>query len=118
MPPHNARADSLLGGDPLMSYRVRWFGIALLALSGFRTVAAQDAPPLNPPAPADSPVALLQDDNRPVRPLSEGPLHEAFLSPAKDGEPEHADKAPPKEIVERPGVDPPSADAKWILGYW
>ena len=30
-----------------------------------------------------------------VRPLNEGPLHEAFLSPRKDRKPPHVEKAPP-----------------------
>jgi hypothetical protein len=53
-----------------------------------------------------------------VHPLTEGPLHEAFLSPRKDLEPTHISKTPPQPITERPGVDPPSADAEWIDGYW
>src|SRR4051812_48668994 len=105
---------------------VRWLGMGLVALGGYASAArADDPPPLDPPAVEgarnnndDSSVALLQDDNRPVRPLAEGPLHEAFLSPAKDAEPEHIEKPPPPEITERPGVDPPSPDAKWISGYW
>ena len=62
--------------------------------------------------------ALPQADDRPVRPIAEGPLHEAFLSPAKDRDPVYVDKAPPNPINERPGVDPPSDKAVWIPGYW
>ena len=74
------------------------------------------------PAPAAfdaNPALVLQDDDKaPVRPLVEGPLHEAFLSPAKDGDPARVAKAPPAPITERPGVDRPSPDAQWIPGYW
>ena len=55
---------------------------------------------------------------RPVRPLTEGPLHEAFLSPARDRDPERIPKSPPAPIIERPGVDAPSPNAQWIEGYW
>ena len=74
-----------------------------------------------PPAerPGDDTALVLQDDNKaPVKPLVEGPLHEAFLSPAKDAEPAHVEKAPPAPITERPGVDRPSPEAIWIPGYW
>ena len=50
--------------------------------------------------------------------MTEGPLHEAFLSPAKDRDPIHVDKAPPSPITERPGVEPPNESAVWIPGYW
>ena len=53
-----------------------------------------------------------------VRPIHEGPLHEAFLSPRKDRNPVRVEKAPPPPMSERPGVDPPSATAEWIEGYW
>src|ERR1700730_14257261 len=72
-------------------------------------------------APDDLPPALTGasiDDTHPVRPLVEGPLHEGFLSPAKDGDPELVDKPPPPPITERPGVDRPSPDAQWIEVYW
>ncbi|MCA1685377.1 MAG: hypothetical protein LC745_05225, partial [Planctomycetia bacterium] len=113
-----------------------------LTAGGWRSseAAQQDAPPLEQPAvvapaqPATDlpPTTELQpareapeqlaaadpDVNRPVKPLTEGPLHEAFLSPAKDRDPVHVDKAPPPPIVERPGVDPPDPKAQWIEGYW
>src|SRR5262249_12984212 len=98
--------------------RVTWLGLGLLLVGGSRPALA--APQQNGEAPnLEAPGAFLQDeDNRPVKPLPEGPLHEAFLSPAKDADPVFADKGPPPEITEKPGVDPPSADAKWIPGYW
>jgi len=72
--------------------------------------------------PADNGLPLLSAlppaDDRPVQPASEGPLHEAFLSPAKDRDPAYVDKAPPNPVNERPGVDPPSDKAVWIPGYW
>ena len=61
-------------------------------------------------------VATFSDQK--VKPLTEGPLHEAFLSPRKDRNPERADKAPPPPLTERPGIDPPSTTAEWIEGYW
>ncbi len=54
----------------------------------------------------------------PVRPLTEGPLHEAFLSPRKDRLPLRIEKGPPAPLTERPAVDPPSPSAEWIEGYW
>ncbi|MGE3818054.1 MAG: hypothetical protein AB7I30_01340, partial [Isosphaeraceae bacterium] len=74
----------------------------------------------SPPAPgSDAPVdATAIEDAGPVRVLTEGPLHEAFLSPVKSAEPDHVAKAPPAPIVERPGIDPPDARAQWIEGYW
>ena len=62
--------------------------------------------------------ALPPSDDRPIRPATEGPLHEAFLSPPKDREPTYFDKAPPSPVNERPGVDPPGDKAVWIPGYW
>src|SRR5438105_2098403 len=61
--------------------------------------------PAVPGAPeADAAALVLQTDTKgPVRPLVEGPLHEAFLSPARDAEPEHIAKEPPPPITERPG---------------
>ena len=70
-----------------------------------------------------------------VKPLTEGPLHEAFLSPRKDLNPQHTAKAPPPPITERPGIDPPSTsprngsrvtgngirartDFVWVTGTW
>ena len=50
--------------------------------------------------------------------MTEGPLHEAFLSPRKDLEPNHVAKAPPPPIEEKPAIDPPSDKAQWIEGYW
>ncbi|MBV8611928.1 MAG: YXWGXW repeat-containing protein, partial [Singulisphaera sp.] len=128
-------------------YRLIAFGLGLfLALSGrvpMAQAALQDAPPpLEQPAPEPQPprevapplavdpqpaagvaapeqlVAVAPDADRPVKPLTDGPLHEAFLSPAKDREPFHIDKSPPAPIVERPGVDAPSPNAQWIEGYW
>jgi hypothetical protein len=57
-------------------------------------------------------VATFSDQK--VRPLTEGPLHEAFLSPRKDRNPDRADKTPPPPVTERPGVDPPSTSAACI----
>ena len=53
-----------------------------------------------------------------MRALTEGPLHEAFLSPRKDQEPNHVAKAPPPPIEEKPAIDPPNDKAQWIEGYW
>ena len=62
--------------------------------------------------------ALPPTDDRVIRPVTSGPLHEAFLSPAKDRDPVYVDQAPPPPINERPGVDPPNDSAVWIPGYW
>src|SRR5512135_2918223 len=85
--------------------------------------AANPQPAADPaPAPTVEPPPQLAaagpEANAPVKPLTDGPLHEAFLSPAKDRDPEHIDKAPPPPIIERPGVDAPSPNAQWIEGYW
>ena len=92
------------------------------------TLVPQEPPPDEPGVPVLDPretgefpeqlAAAPPDADRPVRPLSEGPLHEAFLSPARDRDPEHVPKSPPPPISERPGVDAPSPDAQWIEGYW
>ncbi|WP_435019439.1 hypothetical protein TA3x_001296 [Tundrisphaera sp. TA3] len=62
--------------------------------------------------------APVEPDTRPVKPAAEGPLHEAFLSPVRDREPEHVPKAPPAPLEERPGVEPTDPGAVWIPGYW
>ena len=71
-----------------------------------------------PDPPAPRPPAEAPGAGQAVKPLTEGPLHEGFLSPRKDRNPLHVAKAPPAPIVERPAVDPPSASAEWIEGYW
>ena len=117
----------------------RVLGFCLVAsLAAMHTArAAQQVPPaleqpntLSQPAPDDlarpRSIDIAQqatavadaDADKPVKPLNDGPLHEAFLSPAKDAPPEYRDKAPPPPIVERPGVDRPSPQAEWISGYW
>ena len=88
------------------------------------TMVAPDSNGAGPAAeaPAETrweyPDRLAQLANQPVRPMTEGPLHEAFLSPRKDRNPIHVAKAPPTPISERPAIDPPSANAQWIEGYW
>src|SRR5262245_41066971 len=78
----------------------------------------QDPPvAASPPDAANTPAAGAQEQ-RPVVALTDGPVHEAFLSPAKDQDPTPIDKAPPAPIVERPAVDAPSPNAAWIAGYW
>src|SRR4051812_20136540 len=89
-------ATCALAGVLLMKRtRIFCIGAAVLALGGMP--AAWAAPLDDDDAKAlDAPVALLQDDDKaPVRPLTEGPLHEAFLSPAKDADPERLEKPPP-----------------------
>ncbi len=74
-----------------------------------------------PPAPAAESLQVGDAAATPtpaVRPVFEGPLHEAFLSPARDRQAAPVAKAPPMPIAERPGVDPPSPRAQWIEGYW
>ena len=95
---------------------VSWLLAGVLILGGGSRAAWSAA---DEEVPAAGPgVTLPGDDPGPVKPLAEGPLHEAFLSPAKDADPEHVTKAPPPPIQERPGVDRPSPDAEWIPGYW
>jgi hypothetical protein len=83
--------------------------------------AAGDLPPAMPvgAGPATGAAgAGAAEAEKPVQALTDGPVHEAFLSPAKDGEPVHVEKPPPAPIIERPGIDSPSARAEWIGGYW
>ncbi|APW60005.1 hypothetical protein [Paludisphaera borealis] len=53
-----------------------------------------------------------------LRALNVGPLHESFLSPRKDREPQRIEKSPPPDVIERPALDPPNSKAVWIEGYW
>src|SRR5262245_2457746 len=78
------------------------------------------APRLEPPATVTPAATEPAPGSAPARvpPLMEGPLHEAFLPPAKDRAPDRVEKSPPAPIVERPGVDPPDPKAQWIEGYW
>ena len=76
-----------------------------------------DVPPPPPPGGDRAADSQPAQDSK-VKPLVEGPLHEAFLSPAKDLAPKHVTKAPPREVEEHPAVDPPSERAEWIPGYW
>ena len=113
--------------------REHLFGLCLVVASGFGfplSAAGQDreaaAVPDSVPLPAAD--GLQQggnpfrdssaDSKRLVKPLMEGPLHEAFLSPRKDRDPSRVEKAPPPPLSERPGIEPPSATAEWIQGYW
>ena len=98
-------------------------GALLPSWSSAQTPPVLEPPTVaSPPSPVDLPpptiTALPAKDDRPIRPVAEGPLHEAFLSPPKDREPTYVGKAPPSPINERPGVDPPSDKAIWIPGYW
>ena len=102
--------------------RAVWIGFAAVAMGsglGARSASAQGTPGSNPPVTLD-PLPPPADANpvQSVRPLTEGPLHEAFLSKAKDRDPLRVAKAPPEPVVERPAVDPPSEKAQWIEGYW
>ncbi len=90
--------------------------VSLFTLGVLHTQALAQA---NDP-PAIEPAAAEASQNRvKVAALSEGPLHEAFLSPARDQEPEKLDSSPPPPITELPGADKPNSDnAQWINGYW
>src|SRR5262245_56358812 len=101
-------------------------GLVLL-MAGALAVPAfgQGAGETVPPGPAASPAredgqggaggaaAVPTPPEPSLQPLTNGPLHEAFLSPRKDKEPEHVAKTPPAPITERPAVDPPSTQAEW-----
>ena len=78
-------------------------------------LAAQDAPPAEPSPFADNTGVT----GKKIVPLTEGPIHEAFISPVKDGEPVRLDSSPPPPITELPGLDrPTNSAASWIGGYW
>lgn len=81
------------------------------------TAADIPPPPVNA-APAEVASEPPTGAPEPVKALVEGPLHEAFLSPAKNRDRPRVEKAPPPPVVERPGVDRPSTEAQWIDGYW
>ena len=73
----------------------RWLCLPLsLSCGAALSARAQELAPITAPAPAaDAPstsLALLpgSDANEQVKPLAEGPVHEAFLSPARDETPE------------------------------
>jgi WXXGXW repeat (2 copies) len=78
------------------------------------------APAPSSPAALPVPSAPVQPvtDDRATRPASEGPTHEAILSPMKDREPIYVEKAPPAAINERPGDAPTGKNAVSIPGYW
>ncbi len=102
---------------------IHHFGFGLVATLGSilsMTATAQEPAGGDLPAPlADQaqPASAARGDAR-VRPLMEGPLHEAFLSPRKDRSPYRIEKSPPPPLSERPAIDPPNASADWIEGYW
>src|SRR5262245_47045805 len=120
-------------------------GLSLILITGSSSLVAESLQdPANPAEPANAavdqqgalPAAVVAPDRAPaedrpaealaqpvnpnqnLKPMAEGPLHEAFLSPRKDLTPIHVAKGPQPPIDERPGVDPPSANAQWIEGYW
>ena len=68
-------------------------GAGLLVASGLSPLAAPAQDPLPPvdPPPAQS---RVPDGGGKVTALTEGPLHEAFLSPAKDREPSPVRQGP------------------------
>ncbi len=101
--------------------------VAVTSVTGEASATQLPGPSLNSPTrtspePATSGVLSTQTPAPPapgtIRPLIEGPLHEAFLSPSRDRDPKKIDKGPPAPIVERPGVEAPDASAQWIPGYW
>ena len=112
--------------------RVQQIGFGLVLLVGKASVsaAAQESGATAPPEIAPLPLGEKNPAgdgvsrpagpaaNQRVRPISEGPLHEAFLSPRKDREPTYVPKSPPRPIGEKPAIDPPSDRAEWIEGYW
>jgi len=105
--------------------RIHLFGLVTVLGSVF-SIAASAQEPGAANGGQDLPPPLLEGGGAPgntraderVKPLMEGPLHEAFLSPRKDRGPVRIEKAPPAPLAERPGIDPPNATAEWIEGYW
>src|SRR3954451_999842 len=90
--PHRRQRDGPSGGvNSMKDSRVHWLMAGVLILGGgplAARAAADDLPPVEPPdvieeAPPPGAIAavLPGDDPGPVKPLAEGPLHEAFLSP-------------------------------------
>ena len=69
-------------------------------------------PSANTPGPrATLARAVRQADER-------GPAPRGVSLARKDRKPVLVQKTPPAPITERPAVDPPSANAQWIEGYW
>ena len=118
-----------------------WYGVLVIGGWFVPATFAQTSPPdivqplaEAPAPPADAKQGLTgptqlaalnfgsntsaDESAQPVKVLSEGPLHEAFLSPSKAFDAERIAKQPPTAIVERPGIDPPDPRAQWIDGYW
>src|SRR5262249_39287334 len=98
---------------------------SLLVIPAFGQESGGSAPPdpappanfeANQPGPGPGTDGAASDQR--VKPMTEGPLHEAFLSPRKDQDPVRINQTPPAPIAERPGLDPPRGDAEWIEGYW
>ena len=113
--------------------RVQMVGLVLTLIVGVaQTPPAIGQEPGAPPTPNipalpsggvgsagnGQPGSIGTTPDRRVRALTEGPLHEAFLSPRKDKEPNRVEKAPPAPVDEKPAVDPPNDKAQWIEGYW
>src|SRR5690606_35245560 len=99
----------------------RWsLGLGLVLLLARPAFSQTPAPPEPGDAARVASELVLpgREEGQPVRPLSEGPLHEAFLSPSKSDDPDHVAKSPPPPITERPGVESPDPRAVWIGGYW
>ncbi len=67
--------------------------------------------------PGVAPPNELADESG-ISPLTEGPVHEAFLAPGSQAAYVTVERAPPKPIVERPGVEKTDGRAVWIPGYW
>src|SRR5258708_5247571 len=89
-----------------------------IGVSNIARGGQQDPAPADPTHDVANPPAAGAQEQRPVVALTDGPVHEAFISPAKDKEPAPIEKAPPAPIVERPAVDAPNPNALWIAGYW
>ena len=95
--------------------RIHVFGLGLASVLGSFVAAAATA---QEPAAMDRAVNLpppllegAQTPSRPraderVKPLMEGPLHEAFLSPRKDLNPVRIEKAPPAPAFRTAGGRP------------
>jgi hypothetical protein len=70
----------------------------------------------------NSPLQLaLSDDgsvHRDFRPLTDGPLHESFLSSPNNYSRIRVERTPPDPIDERPTYEYVASGAQWMAGYW
>ena len=125
-------SSSRAGGDVAIKRIHRGGSCLVMVLGSLMAVTASgqesgrtSVPDLSPLPPredgqgaAANPAALPQPPEPGIKPLMEGPLHEAFLSPRKDREPLHVEKRPrPRSPSARPSIPPaPRPSGLRLLG--